>query len=173
MQTAPNNLRVLDRHAPLFEPAVGRPGDWSEPFALPIARRPLTDEAKRLGLAPSLLAALLLERALVLRDIRVVSRSADEQLRRLDSAAATELPVIGPGCLNFSYRRSLSGAGSSAQEAPDAPLAIPLRLHERARDVDEHELSVESARQALQWEIAATADGRFMSEWALLVILGR
>lgn len=149
----------------------GRPGDWSEPFDLAADREALDAEAARLRIDPDLLAALAIERELVLRDLDQAGLDRAHGQQLLDAAASVEGPALGPGNLFFGYVRDLRvGAARSGGSTKGRSLMLPLRLHESLRRVD-LELDLAGDEQALAWEIAAAFAGLQMREWALRVAL--
>ena len=159
--------------APLFEPPAGRAGDWSETIWLDgLDVDALAEEAGRRRLPVDLVAALLLERRLLVSDLDGVGLACADAVRVLDAAALQPRPVTGPGRLHVAYTRLLKrGDSASHDEARDRPLMIPLRLHEAARLLDATTLRIGDIQQALEWECAAAADERFMREWGLFVVL--
>jgi hypothetical protein len=153
---------------PNFDLPEGRPGDWSEPihvesldFALVASR------ASSLEVSPHLLAAALVERALLINDL-----ANSELLAVLDEDAERPRPTPGPGASLQSYVRDLrNGSAASRDRRSDGALVIPLRLHHELNALSGADLDVAHADQALRWEIAAACDGRLMREWGLLVAL--
>jgi hypothetical protein len=149
----------------------GRPGDWSEPFDLAADREALDAEAARLRIDPDLLAALAVERQLVLRDLDEAGLDRTRSQQLLDAAASVEGPALGPGNLFFGYVRDLRvGVARREGSTKGRPLMLPLRLHESLRRAD---LTLDTAdgEQARVWEIAAAHAGLQMREWALRVAL--
>ena len=150
----------------------GRPGDWSEPIDLQVDREALDRAANRLGLAPDLVAALLVERELALSDLVEAGLERTRAEALLDEAAAADAaPSVGPGNLLFGYLRDLRhGRLASGEPSVDRWIMLPLRLHESLRRT---RLAVdpEDAEHARRWELAAASSGLQMREWALRAAL--
>jgi len=156
---------------PHLDAPRGRPGDWSEPFDLAVDREALDAEAARLRIDPDLLAALAVERELVLYDLDEAGLDRARSQQLLDAAASVEGPALGPGNLFFGYVRDLRvGAARSEGSTSGRSLMLPLRLHESLRRAD-LELDIADGKQAQAWEIAAACAGLQMREWALRVAL--
>lgn len=158
--------------APIFDPPRGRPGDWSEPVDMPgIVAEALDAEAARLRLPPDLVAALLVERALLLEDLARAGLSGARAQALLDQAAARVGAALGPGNLFFRYVRDLrSGFADETSSAVGRPLMLPLRLHEPLRRL-ECGLDTRHADQARNWEMRAANESVFVREWGLRVAL--
>jgi hypothetical protein len=165
------NLRLIESAEPLFDPPRGRPGDWSEPLTLDsLGAEKLDHAAQALKVEPDLLAALLVEHALLLRDLveaRVDVDRARDHLNREASALATS---PGPGRLLATYVRDLRRGARPSSRGQGPQVLIPLRLHDEAVVVA-HRLCVSDAAEALRFEIAAASSGKLMREWALQVAL--
>ena len=159
-------------HSAILDAPRGRPGDWSEPIDLDVDREALDRAAARLRLAPDLLAALLVERELVLRDLADAGLEPSRARALLDLAAAVDdAPAVGPGNLFFGYLRDLRlGSLELVDPSVGRPLMLPLRLHEPLRR-DRLALDTGDGEQAKGWEIAAASAGLLMREWALRVAI--
>lgn len=163
---------------PLFAEPAGRAGDWWEPLSIPAAeiRGALHSEAEQRRLPIDLLAALLIEHALVENDIAACALDG-RRARAVLTAAADAKPTLGPGCLHTNYVR-MFGTGERGYESEsdvqlaDRDLVLPLRLHEAARTITLREVGDGAALdEAIAWEIAAASSGQFMREWALRLLL--
>ncbi len=172
-----SNVIPLSTPAPLFPEPAGRPGDWWEPVPMATAAIVrLGREGMRRRLPVDLLAALLVEHALVISDISGCPGDplpAHAALGR----AATELAAIGPGRLHTAYVQMLRGGERGYEHESDVQLArrdlvLPLRLHEQVRDLDlPKAFECDRLDEAISWEIAAASGGQFMREWALSTLL--
>lgn len=166
-----SNLLPLPPTAILDAPR-GRPGDWSEPADLHIDREALDQAAASLRLEPDLVAALLVERELALRDLAEAGLQSSGAQALLDlTAAVADAPALGPGNLFFGYVRELRlGGPEPADSSVGRSLMLPLRLHEPVRRSG---LVVDpgDAEQARAWEMAAASAGLQMREWALRAAL--
>jgi hypothetical protein len=153
--------------------AGSRAGDRLEPWALPatsvVAR--LAERAAAAGLDPDLAVRLCVEVALAqvtLRQVGVDPQTVDRLAeaprfqRRLDDRDAA-------------YARRLTHAAGDPQPGPTRSLAtvgLPLRLTAQLHDVDLTDLLRDADPvQARSWELTALAEGRTISEWALLAAL--
>lgn len=158
--------------APILDAPRGRPGDWSEPVDLHIDRDALDRVARRLGNEADLLAALLVERELLLADFEEAGFERLQAQALLDEAAPADTePSVGPGNLFFGYLRDLrQGRAGRSESSVGRWIMLPLRLHEPLRRSN---LVVDpaDAEQAKRWEIAAATAGLQMREWALRVAL--
>jgi hypothetical protein len=166
-----SNLFALPPAAVLDAPR-GRPGDWSEAIDLDIDREALDRAAARLRLEPDLIAALLVERELVLHDLADAGLDAPRAQSLLDLAGlADDAPAVGPGNLFFGYLRDLRlGRLERREPSVGRRLMLPLRLHESVRRAAPA-LDLGDAEQARAWEIAAASTGLQMREWALRCVL--
>jgi hypothetical protein len=139
---------------------------------LQVDREALDRAANRLGLAPDLVAALLVERELALSDLVEAGLERTRAEALLDEAAAADAsPSVGPGNLLFGYLRDLRhGLVASGEPSVDRWIMLPLRLHESVRRTG---LAVdpEDAERARRWELAAASSGLQMREWALRAAL--
>lgn len=150
-----------------------RAGDRLEPWALPaspaVAR--LITRAAAAGIDQELAVRLCVEAALARAalcavgvDPAAVDRLAEPTRfqQRLDDRDA-------------SYARRLThAAGDRQPQAPRTPttIGLPLRLTAQLADVDLGDLLRDAdPERARAWELAALADGRTMTEWALLTAL--
>lgn len=172
------NVVPLPLRAPLFDAPAGRPGDWWEPVSIAaeeVAMRLGTDACRR-RLPVDIVAALLVEHALVVRDIGECGLDADRSRAALTAAGDAPL-ATGPGRLHTSYVRMLRGGQRDYEPASDAQvtardLVVPLRLHDATRDLELPELfSGDLLDEALDWEVASATCGQFMREWALRILL--
>lgn len=126
--------------------------------------------ARRLSL--DLVAALLVERALILRDVDG-SRVGCERARQLLEDAGSRLPAAGPGHTHEPYLRLLRHGEhgytpETDEQLRQRDLTLPLRLHEAALHLDVSELGGDDAiDEALRWEVASAASHQTMREWAL------
>jgi len=162
---------------PLFAEPAGRPGDWWEPVperAVSVAAV-LGTEARRRRLPVDLLAALLVEHALIGCD--VAECAVDPRQATAALAGASEIAAAsGPGRMNTSYIRMLRTGELGFEPESDAQLArrdliLPLRLHDAAARLPLRDLSSQALDDAVRWETAAATHGQFMREWALRVLL--
>lgn len=163
---------------PLFAEPAGRPGDWWEPLpqVAASAAAPLLADANRRRLPVDLVVALLVEHALIARDI--VGCGVDPIRARTALRSAAGLAVIsGPGRPNTSYVRVLRAGDRGFEQESEAQLAqrdllLPLRLHERASKLRVADVCRPDALdEAVVWEVAAAMTGQFMREWALRELL--
>jgi hypothetical protein len=173
-----SNVVPIPARVPLFGEPAGRSGDWWEPIPVNAAEvaTGLAVEANRLCLPVDLLVTLLVEHALVERDI--ADCGVDEARARAVLVSAREdQPTTGPGRLHTSYARMLRSGERGYERESEAQLAqrdlmLPLRLHDSARSFDLGEVcKFESLVEAIAWEIAAATSGQFMREWALRLLL--
>jgi hypothetical protein len=163
---------------PLFAEPAGRAGDWWEPTGVCAAEvaTGLRVEVDRHRLPVDLLAALLVEHALVESDIAACAVE-DACARTALNDAARAKPTLGPGCLHTSYVRMLGMGEYDYEREGDEQLArrdlhLPLRLHDAVRTVDLEEVwNSEVVDEAIAWEIAAASRGQFMREWSLRTLL--
>jgi hypothetical protein len=172
-----SNVVPIPARAPLFAEPAGRPGDWWEPVPeRAAATSALIGEANRRRLPIDLLVALLVEHSTICRDIvecAIDARSAAELLERACQPSAAS----GPGRLNTPYIRMLRTGDArfepeSAAQLARRDLLLPLRLHGAASQLPVAEVCSSGALDdALRWEAAAAADGQFMREWALRLLL--
>jgi hypothetical protein len=138
----------------------------------------LGTEAHRWGLPVDLLAALLVEHALILRDISDCGIDA-ARARAALTVAADALPATGPGRVYTAYVRMLRGGERGGRRESDAQLArrdlvLPLRLHDAVRGQQLCDAcDGESLNEAVAWEIAAATCSQLMREWALRTLLSR
>jgi hypothetical protein len=100
-------------------------------------------------------------------------RSAAEALAQACRLSAAS----GPGRLNTTYIRMLRAGDARFESETAAQLArrdlvLPLRLHGAASRVALAEVCSPAALDdAVRWESVAAADGQFMREWALRLLL--
>jgi hypothetical protein len=172
-----SNVAPIPARIPLFAEPAGRAGDWWEPIPVSAAEvaTGLAAEANRLRLPVDLLATLLVEHALIERDIADCGVDG-ARARAVLVSAGEDQPTTGPGRLHTSYARMLRRGERDYERESDAQLAqrdlmLPLRLHDAARSLDLGEVCIESLDEAIAWEIAATTSGQFMREWALRLLL--
>jgi hypothetical protein len=158
--------------APVLDAPRGRPGDWSEPVDLQVEREVLDRTAEGLGVSPDLLAALLVERELVLFDLCESGLERPRAQALLDEAAAGEgVPAVGPGNLFFGYLHDLRhGSVRCAESSVDRWIMLPLRLHEPLRRSG-LTIVADDGEQAKRWELAAASAGLQMREWGLRIAL--
>jgi hypothetical protein len=172
------NVAPIPLRAPLFAEPSGRPVDWWEPLRGTVAEvaARLGGEAKRRRLPVDLLAALLVEHALIIRDI-ADCRIDREQARTALADAAAARVASGPGRLHTFYVRTLQTGERGCENESDAELArrnlvLPLRLHEAACGLElVNCCRIGSLDEAIAWVIAAATSGQFMREWALRMLL--
>jgi hypothetical protein len=127
------------------------------------------------GLCSQQALRLAIERALVLIDAEALGLdrgAASHLLCALAASASVHRPLSGERAV---YVRRL-GAGRpepTCEIGPTFTVKLPPALIERARGVvSPGALSEDAVEEMIAWELAATLDGRTMSEWALLA-LGR
>jgi hypothetical protein len=152
-----------------------RPGERREPVHIaleaPIAEL-FTAECKTTGVAPERAYALLLERRLLLDDLReadIATVSATPALDRAASVTRADVALDGP---TARYLRSFVRRESPVTRVTEFLCPVPVRMYARAVRLDPREVvEVGSVAQATAWERASVAGGRTMAEWALLVLL--
>jgi hypothetical protein len=163
---------------PLFAEPAGRPGDWWEPISLCAAKAAgqLHAVAHARHLPVDLLAALLVEHALIARDIADCGINAGRARAALAAAGEAQAPT-GPGRLHTAYVRMLRSGEYDYEHEGEAQLAqrdlvLPLRLHEAARALDLRKAcDADMLDEAIAWEISAATTGQFMREWVLRMLL--
>lgn len=153
--------------------ASTRAGDRLEPWALPaspvVAR--LAERAAAAGLEPELAVRLCVEAALA----RIALNHAGVDPRLVDQLADAPRFQQRLDDRDASYARRLThaaGGRATATQRPLTTVGLPIRLTAQLADVDLADLlrDADPAR-ARSWELAALADGRTMTEWALLAAL--
>lgn len=164
-----NEMAILDQSA---NPRL-RPGERREPLLVTLAPEQhavFVRECRVEGVAPERAYALLIERRLLLDDLRA---GGPEIAAVLDDAARdvrAELALDGP---SSTYLRSFSRPTNVARAvATTLLIPVPLRYYARASALAP-EVIVESGSvpQAVAWERASVARGRTMSEWGLVTAL--
>jgi hypothetical protein len=150
-----------------------RPGERREPLLVTLAPEQhavFVRECRTEGVAPERAYALLIERRLLLDDLRA---GGPEIAAVLDDAARdvrAELALDGP---SSSYLRSFSRPTSvGGAVAATLLIPVPLRFYARACALAP-EAIVESGgvAQAIAWERASVARGRTLTEWGLVTAL--
>jgi hypothetical protein len=171
------NVVPLHTTPPLFSEPAGRPGDWWEPVSAPAeVAGTLRVEARQHRLPIDLLAALVIEHALVTRDIEVAGIDRSRARAALGEMAATQ-PSIGPGRIHVGYVRTLRSGErdydcETEEQLARRDLVLPLRLHDATCTLDLREVCEAAALdEAIAWETAAASSGQLMREWALGVLL--
>jgi hypothetical protein len=173
-----SNVVPIPSRLPLFAEPAGRPGEWWEPLhghAASIVAH-LGTEAQRRRVPVDLLATILVERALICGDIAACAIEPLQAQRVLD-AAAVPGAALGPRHLNTAYVRMLHVGDTAFELESELQLArrdllLPLRLHEAAVALPLDEITATAdVDEAVRWEVAASATGQFMREWALCALL--
>lgn len=175
----PSNLQLVDAfRSPdgldLCQRSVGRFGETREPIALRSCEaRQVLEDVVRLRLPPDLVVTLVVERQLVLADLRGLGFSVETARRTLAKASAEVSDSrLGPGRLNRSYDRLLTSGEDVSPLKDLAYVTIPSRLCERVRYIDLGQaLEPGAIQEGREWERAALAAERTMAEWALYVLL--
>jgi hypothetical protein len=149
-----------------------RAGDRLEPWTLPssptVAR--LLERAAAAGLEADLAVRLCVEHALV----RIALCGAGVDPRGVDQAAAHRRFERRLDDRDAAYARRLTHAAGAPRPvtSPASTVGLPLRLSGQLADVPLVELLRDAdPAQARTWELAALAEGRTMTEWALLAAL--
>jgi hypothetical protein len=150
-----------------------RPGDHVElwTFADGIALEPIRREARARGLNADTAIALVVERRLILADLRQMGRAEAESL--LNSEGAKARPATELWVAHHAYLRHLT-RGEDYERNSKSPLrspraALPTRLIDRLLGHDVFQQTAacsEELRLAIDWEIAALYRGELMGEWA-------
>lgn len=165
------SLRLIADSRPeaVFDPPRGRPGDWSEAIEIEaLSREGIAATARALRVTADVIAAVLVEQTLLIRDLDEARAPTAALIAALEADAARTRPDVGPGKLLHGYVSELRrGTDDRADASSGAVLVIPLRLHEGASSLSAHEIELARAAQALRWEIAAASDGLLMREWGL------
>lgn len=173
-----SNVVPIAPAAPLFAEPAGRRGDWWEPISVDASTvSQLLKEAVSRRLPIDLMAALLVERALVMSasaEAGFDTAEVSAVLGRAAGAAAT----AGPGRLHTTYVRMLRSGEQNFEPESEEQLArrdlqLPLRLHERVEEVDLATLRDRELNEAIEWEVASAVSGESMREWALRELLSR
>lgn len=148
-----------------------RPGDHLELFTFPenVNLAPIRAAARQRGLWGETALVLVIERALVIRELH--NAELPDLVSKLDHLAEAASPGTELWSPHASYLRHLVGlAQSTRDERPlgSPRVALPLRLVDRLND---GELSVgEEAEKELElaiaWEIAALVAGKTITEWS-------
>jgi hypothetical protein len=153
-----------------------RPGERREPLALPPLSPALVAAVTACGLELGCAVELCLERALVIADLEEHGLAALYP-RLLELAAIAEVRRALPPA-KARYLQMLLAARErpptllEEQGVREAVIDVPMRLFPRVHDVADHPaLTPRDLDEALQLEVAATSDGRVMSEWAALAAL--
>jgi hypothetical protein len=153
----------------LCEQGPRRPGELHETVAFGgEAERQLERSASAGRVSPSLAARLLLEAALLRRDLQAAGAARADGL--LDHAAGAARVCRRLSAGEADYLRALRMA--SHPERTGA-VTVPVRLLARLEEVDLAAALGGDARQAVSWEAAALMAGRTMLEWGLLRALRR
>lgn len=164
-----NEMATLDQSA---NPRL-RPGERREPLLVTLAPEQhavFVRECRAEGVAPERAYALLIERRLLLDDLRA---GGPEIAAVLDDAARdvrAELALDGP---SSTYLRSFSRPANVPRTvATTLLIPVPLRYYARASAlVPEAIVESGSVAQAVAWERASVARGRTMTEWGLVTAL--
>lgn len=156
-----------------------RPGEYREPLTLDGESVPaaLLEEADALALPAGTAFALLLEQALLIRDLRGLGVDLHTARRELCDAAAGARVACRLSSAGSAYVRALTCGRRAPKRRPRPPralhLSVPVRLAQRLADFDPA-VGVDAAqlREAVGWEVAAVLEQRTMAEWALAQLLG-
>lgn len=147
-----------------------RPGDHLEivTFSKDTSPAQVRAAAKRRGLSSETALALVVERALVIKELRCVGlQDLTKNLNRRADAARSTIELWGA---HASYLRHLLGFAKGARhERPlSSPrVALPVRLVDRFNE-DAPQLGEDAEVElelAVHWEIAALVAGQTMGEW--------
>jgi hypothetical protein len=171
-------LHELPHREPLYAETAGRYGDWREPLRSELAdAQRLCRAAAARRVDPGVALTLLVERALVLDDLRWLGHDVEDARTVLGLEAAEQpAPLLGPGQPNAGYARALNGLAPAGTRDLRGIPSLPARVLARVDDarveaiLDETPLTL-ALGEAVAWERAALATGRSMAEWALLVLL--
>lgn len=150
-----------------------RPGDHVElwTFADGVALEPIRREARVRGLNADTAIALVVERRLVLADLRDMGRT--EAISIIDRCGEQARPTAELWSAHSAYLRHLLH-GDESERNTKSPLrspraAMPIRLIDRLAEQDffgEMAVSMTELGHAAEWEMAALYRGQLMGEWA-------
>ncbi len=151
-------------------PLLRRPGDHLELFNFSegVSLVSVRAAARRRGLCSETALALVIERALVIEELR--GAGLEDLVGGLDRRADAARPTIELWSAHGSYIRHLLGlvrAASDEKPLGSPRVALPVRLIDRLNE-DEPQLGQEAEaelRLAIDWEIAALVAGQTMGEW--------
>jgi hypothetical protein len=153
----------------LCEQGPLRPGELHEPIAFGgEAEGRLEDSATAGGLSPALAARLLVEAALLRKDLLLAGAVQADAV--LDEAARTARVCRRLSAGEADYLRALGMAGRRERAGA---VTVPVRLLGRLDEIDLVAALARDAMQAVSWETAALMEGRTMLEWGLLAALRR
>ncbi len=149
------------RHA--YDDRLRRPGELHEPVPVPPASTVAVERAAAAaGVSTGTAVRLLIELALVRRDVAAVGRAGVEP--QLDAAAASAVVCRRLSAAEADYvrglRRGCAGGPTLA--------TVPVRLVGRVAEVDVESALAGDLPRAVAWEVAAVLSGRTMLEWALM-----
>lgn len=150
-----------------------RPGDLTEAwtFADGTILEPIRRAARNRGLSPDLSVALVVERRLVLEELRTSGLAELETVLNRRSTEAR--PTMELWSAHNAYLENLL-RGDDLERASNLPLrsprvALPIRLVDRLgafSPFDEVPPREEELERAIEWEVAALRGGVLMGEWA-------
>lgn len=160
---------VLPQGASITSAGPRRPGELHERLWLSTELdSSLRAGAAEAGVAVSTTAAILIEFALLSADLRGLALDPET----LNSAAVRCKIARRLSAAEADYLRLLSARRWSRPD--EGPITAPVRLLGRLPLLDlGKSLDLERLDRALQWEIAALAEGRTMTEWGLHAALQR
>ena len=170
-------LHELPRRTPDHLETAGRFGDWREPLGRELAdARPLCRAAEACRVDPDVALTLLVERALVLEDVRWLGHDPEEARAVLGLEAEELQAALPPEHPSASYARGLGGLGPAGRYVLHGIPSLPARLLDRVDDARVEAVVAErplytALAEAVAWERAALGAGRLLGEWALLVLL--
>ncbi len=148
-----------------------RPGDHLELFTFSenVNLAPIRAAARQRGLWSETALVLVIERALVIRELH--NAELPDLVSRLDHLAEAASPGMELWSPHASYLRHLVGlAQSTRDERPlgSPRVALPLRLVDQLNDgeLPVGEEAEEELELAIAWEIAALVAGKTIAEWS-------
>lgn len=156
-----------------------RPGDHVElwTFADGSALEPIRRAARERGLNADTAVALLVERRLILADLRAMG--ADDAESIIDTRGSQARPTAELWSAHSAYLRHLLHGDelerSSKLTLRSSRAALPIRLIDRLARYevfDEIAASAAELGRAINWEMAALYRGELMGEWAFRNALG-
>jgi hypothetical protein len=153
-------------------PHRGRPSDRLERWSSGPARlEELERQARALGLSPVTAGCLLVEAALIVRELGAQAEPVYVLLDKTAAGAGAAQQLSDASALHL--RAPGGNQAGDEQPVPHGELQLPARLTDRilrAGGVDGL-LAVDGLERARRWEIAALLEGQSMSEWSLAVRL--